>query len=408
MSSIDDESLGTSGTAAEESPSRPRRRRRKRVLGGVVIVVAIAVIAASLISVPYYALTPGTAQTIAPLIIVPSSFNHGHAGSVDLVDVEVTPMRLIDFLWFKLQSNASIISSAEIQGTETNAQYDTEGVLDMEDAQQAAEVVAFAQLGYHVTVTPNGALLYDIIPGSPADEQLQVGDVVTSIDTFKITGPNNLVTALAGRIPGEAIAVGYRSYPTGAARHVSLRLGVWRLQGKAPNQQLVCSPTSVRSPYPIAELIETSGGIALGTKQHPGHPTACLGVVGPEASYAISKLPFAVNLNSEGIVGPSAGLAFTLGLMQKLDAANLTAGLQVAATGTMSVTGAVGAIGGIQQKTAAVRSAGASIFLVPAANYETAKQYAGTKLKVFSVASIAQALAVLKRFGGKIERPSGP
>jgi PDZ domain-containing protein len=133
---------------------------------------------------------------------------------------------------------------------------------------------------------------------------------------------------------------------------------------------------------------------------------ACLGVLGPEQSYAVGKLPIAINLNSEGIVGPSAGLAFTLGLIQKLDTANLTNGHQVAATGTMSVTGQIGPIGGIQQKTIAVRAAGASIFLVPPANYKTAEQYAGPTLKVFSVSSIGQAIKVLERFGGKVERPA--
>jgi PDZ domain-containing protein len=433
VSSLDDESLETSGPAAEapatfgEMPPPsglpvssdgppglsgevppPRRRRRRRVLGIVVIVLAVVVTAASLISVPYYALTPGSAQSVGPLIGVPTSLSHDHGGSVDLVDVEVTPMRLIDFLWFKVQSNSSIISSAAIQGPETNAQYNTEGVLDMEDAQQAAEVVALKQLGYSVTVTPNGVLLYALDPGSPADLQLEVGDVITSVGTTKVTGVVGLTAALAGRTPGQSLRIGYRSYPSGTPKEVSLQMGVWRLQGTGASAQLDCLRPSVHSPYPVAKLVQINGASYLGTKQHPGHATACLGVLGPEASYAISKLPFAINLNSEGIVGPSAGLAFTLGLIQKLDAANLTNGMQVAATGTMSVTGAVGAIGGIQQKTAAVRSAGASIFLVPPANYPMAKQYAGTKLKVFAVSSISKALSVLESFGGKVERPAQP
>jgi len=366
------------------------------------------VIAASLISVPYYALTPGSAQNVAPLIGVPASLGHNHPGSVDLVDVEVTPMKLIDWLWFKLQSNASIISSEAVQGPETNAQYNIEGVLDMKNAQQAAEVVALEQLGYPVTVRPTGVLLYALDPGSPADEQLAVGDVVTSVGTTQVTSPQQLTTALTGRPPGEAITVGYRSYPKGSSQHVSLHMGVWRLQGTGADEQLRCVSTTVHSPYPIAELVQIKGVLYLGSKQHPGHATSCIGVIDPEPSYAISKLPFAVDLSSEGIVGPSAGLAFTLGIMQKVDVANLTGGRQVAATGTMSVTGQVGAIGGIQQKTIAVRSAGASIFLVPQANYQTAEHYAGSKLKVFAVSNITQAIAVLERFGGKVQRPAQP
>jgi PDZ domain-containing protein len=73
----------------------------------------------------------------------------------------------------------------------------------------------------------------------------------------------------------------------------------------------------------------------------------------------------------------------------------------------MSVTGQIGAIGGIQQKTIAVRSSGARIFLVPPANYATAEKYAGSKLKVFAVSTISQALKVLERFGGRIVKPAG-
>jgi Lon-like protease len=432
VSSLDDESLEISGGPAaalvapqdaaspsgaqqvddgsQQLPDKPgpppKRRRRSRILAIAGIVLALAVIVASRISVPYYALTPGSAQNVGPLIGVPVSVNHDHPGSVDLVDVEVTPMKLIDWLWFKLQSNASIISSAAVQGPETNAQYDTEGVLDMADAQQAAEVVALEQLGYHVTVKPNGVLLYALDPGSPADEQLEVGDVVTAVGTTSVTSPLQLTTALAGRKPGDAITISYRPYPHGSARQASLHMGIWRLQGTGANEQLDCVAAGAHSPYPVAELVQIKGVLYLGSKQHPGHSTACIGVIDPEPSYVISKLPFAVNLSSEGIVGPSAGLAFTLGIMQKVDVANLTGGLQVAATGTMSVTGQIGAIGGIEQKTIAVRSAGASIFLVPTANYQTAKHYAGTKLKVFAVSSITQALAVLERFGGRVERPA--
>jgi PDZ domain-containing protein len=367
----------------------------------------VAVIVSAFVNLPYYALTPGTAQNVGLQIGVPSSLYQNHKGSIDLVDVEVTPVRAIDWIYYELDSNASLISSAAIQGPETNAQYDTEGVLDMSDAQQAATVVALTQLGYHVTVTPNGSLVYALDPGSPGEKALQVGDVIVAVAATPVTSPVSLSMALAPYQPGQSVTMTYRPYPKGAPRKVTFNTGVWRLQGTGANQQLACTPTNVKSPWPIAKLLEVKGQTYLGSKQHPGHATACIGVLDAEQSYAISKLPFQVDLNSEGIVGPSAGLAFTLGLMQKLDRGNLTNGLQVAATGTMSVTGQIGAIGGIQQKTIAVRSSGAGIFLVPPANYATAKKYAGSKLKVFAVSTISQALNVLKRFGGRIVKPAG-
>jgi len=142
------------------------------------------------------------------------------------------------------------------------------------------------------------------------------------------------------------------------------------------------------------------------------HPLSCLGIY-PQGSggsavdgtaFKIGPLPVKVDLSSEGIVGPSAGLAFTLGLMQELDPANLTGGLKVAATGTMSIDGTVGDVGGVAQKTVAVRGAGASVFLVPPQEYAVAKAHAGPHLKVYAVSTIDQAIHVLESLGGHIAR----
>jgi len=383
-----------------------RRSRRWKILTIVGIVLAAAILVSSLVSVPYYAITPGSTQSVLPLIEGLGSRAHDHPGSIDLVDVEVTPLRLIDWLYFKLDSNATIYSSEEIQGPETNAQYDTEGVLDMADAQQAASVVALTQLGYHVTVTPNGSLVYALDPGSPAEAALQVGDVIVAVGATKVDSPQALSAALFSYRIGQAVTLRFRPYPSGSPTSITFHTGVWRWQGTGANQQLTCVPATERSPDPIAKLYDDQGVLYLPTKQHRGGATPCIGVIDAEPSYAV-KLPFTVNLNNEGIVGPSAGLAFTLGLMQKLDPANLTGGLKVAATGTMSVTGAVGAIGGIEQKTIAVRASGASIFLVPPDNYAIAKRYAGSRLQVFAVSSISQALAVLEAHGGKVVKVPG-
>ena len=112
-------------------------------------------------------------------------------------------------------------------------------------------------------------------------------------------------------------------------------------------------------------------------------------------------------MNAEGIIGPSAGLAFTLGLISKLDAANLTGGAIVAATGTMSLDGTVGDVGGVAQKTVAVRNAGATIFFVPTpADRKIALQYAGPHLTVIAVSNLSQAITALEQRGGRVVRPA--
>jgi PDZ domain-containing protein len=366
----------------------------------VIILAAVS----SFISLPYYALTPGVSQNVAPLISVPPDLQQHHTGTVSLVDVEETPIRLIDFLWFKLDGQASIVSSAAIQGPETNAQYYTEGVLDMSDAQQAAQVVALRTLGYDVKAANDGALIYAIDPGSPADTSLAVGDVITGIDSTKVVAVQDLTTALDGRSPGSDITVTYRPYPSKPATKTVVRLGAWRYSGRGNNLTIHCVPVTVNTLMPY---IGVSNGAFVPPKAGvSATPAACLGLLQSEQWYHVSNLPFPVNLNSEGIVGPSAGLSFTLGLIQKLNRADLTGGIKVACTGTMSIDGQVGPIGGVEQKTFAVRNAGDKIFLVPAANFAEAKKYEGPDLKVYSVSTIQQAISILESYGGKIVKPA--
>jgi PDZ domain-containing protein len=92
--------------------------------------------------------------------------------------------------------------------------------------------------------------------------------------------------------------------------------------------------------------------------------------------------------------------------MEELDPADLTGGRKVAASGTMSIDGSVGDVGGVAQKTIAVRGAGASVFLVPPQEYSVAKAHAGGRLKVYSVSTIAQAVHILESLGGRIKRIS--
>ena len=80
--------------------------------------------------------------------------------------------------------------------------------------------------------------------------------------------------------------------------------------------------------------------------------------------------------------GPSAGLAFTLTIIDKLSPGDLTGGKNVAVTGTIELDGTVGEVGGVPQKTAAAIDAGAKLFLVPSAEVREAKARAGSAMKV--------------------------
>jgi len=112
------------------------------------------------------------------------------------------------------------------------------------------------------------------------------------------------------------------------------------------------------------------------------------------------KLPFEINIESGRVVGPSAGLAYALELLDLLTPGELTGGSSVAATGELLTDGTVGAIGGVAQKAVTVRRAGIKVFIVPKANEAEARAHAGKNLQVLGVATFGEALKALASLDG--------
>jgi PDZ domain-containing protein len=109
--------------------------------------------------------------------------------------------------------------------------------------------------------------------------------------------------------------------------------------------------------------------------------------------------PVDVTIDSQNIGGPSAGMMFTLEIIDELTPEDLTHGRRIAGTGTINVDGVVGPIGGIRQKVFGAIDAGAEIILVPADNYDEALTAAGDKITVVKVATIEDAIAYLNSLG---------
>ena len=112
--------------------------------------------------------------------------------------------------------------------------------------------------------------------------------------------------------------------------------------------------------------------------------------------------PFDVTIDTGRTGGSSAGLALALGVLDALTAGDLTGGHRVAVSGSIFVTGHVGDVDGIAQKTAAARSAGATHLLVAPRNYDEAAARAGGRLTVLQVATVDEAIAALRGIGGEL------
>ena len=111
------------------------------------------------------------------------------------------------------------------------------------------------------------------------------------------------------------------------------------------------------------------------------------------------RFPFPVKINVGAIGGPSAGLMFALGIVDKLTPGGMTGGRFIAGTGEIAANGTVGPIGGIQQKMAGARAAGATVFLTPAANCPDTAGAVPQGLRLIKVYTLASAVRDLRALG---------
>ena len=107
-----------------------------------------------------------------------------------------------------------------------------------------------------------------------------------------------------------------------------------------------------------------------------------------------------VDIMADGVDGNSAGLAFTLAILDLLTPGELTGGRSIGVTGTIEADGDVGPVGSVDLKAVAMQEAGVDRLLVPAGQGGEAASRAGDALEVVEVATLDEALAVLERLGG--------
>jgi PDZ domain-containing protein len=110
--------------------------------------------------------------------------------------------------------------------------------------------------------------------------------------------------------------------------------------------------------------------------------------------------PMDIEIDTGKVGGPSAGLAFTLAILDRLTPGSLTGGDRMAVTGTIELDGTVGPVGGVDHKTEAAISEGAEVFLVPPEEFEQAKKAARGRIKIEQVQTLDDALAALVAHGG--------
>jgi PDZ domain-containing protein len=276
-----------------------------------------------------------------------------------------------------------VIPGSELLGSTPNeTQFLDQGYLQMTQAQSYATAAALSHLGYSVTSTNAGALVYGIAPNSPAAKVLKVAQVITAVNGKPTQTECALIDSLHGVAPGTTVSL---SVEQSSINDVGTFVG-----GPTVQKSVTLAP-------PPKGLVDTGCG-------PPVQPTAFLGIT--PVTQQDWQFPVKVTVHTENIGGPSAGLAMTLGIIDKLSSGRLTGHHVVAATGTMDPAGNVGDVGGVAQKTVAVEHAGATVFFVPPGELKAAKSKATPQLHVYPVDNLDQVLRILERLGGQV--PANP
>ncbi len=316
-------------------------------------------------TVPYVVLSPGpafdTLGTVGPeagadpVLSIKGAKTYATDGAFNATTVSVTDhVTLFEALQGWVSGSDAVVprelvyppDQSPVETDERNAQ-------DMLQSHDDAIVAAMRILGVKGTVVVTIAV---ITPKGPSEGRLEVGDVLSTVDGEPVADVESLRRLISARTPGEPVRIGYSR------------------NGKADTLTL----STVASPDPKPRAII---GIQAATR---------------------SDFPIKVDIQLRDVGGPSAGLMFALGILDKLRPGSLTGGRIIAGTGEITPDGKVGAIGGIAQKMRGAVRARATVFLVPAANCPEAKGARPDGLTLVKVDTLRDALASLEtlRNGG--------
>ena len=201
-----------------------------------------------------------------------------------------------------------------------------------------------------------------VYEGTPADGVLQPKDEIVSIDGAAVTEAAQVVQAVRGN-------------PVGTAFEIVVR----------------------------RDGVEET--VTLASEPNPDDPDVPYLGIGVSEYYSAG---FPITFTLEDIGGPSAGLMFATGIVDKLTPDDLAAGGHVAGTGTIEPDGTVGPIGGIRQKLAGARDAGATLFLMPADHCAEAAGHVPDGLTVAPVATLEEAIGAIEAYNAEGAVPSCP
>jgi PDZ domain-containing protein len=328
----------------------------------VVFFVGLAVVVAgSLVRLPYAIVSPGptfdalgeetVGGTTEPVITITGLPTYPADGSLRFLTVVISggpghPVDAWDLLGAWLDPARDVYPVDELFAPDASEkQVAEESAIEMESSQEEAKAVALRAIGQHV---PTEVVVASVLATSKAKGLLEEGDRFVSVDGVEATDPDAIRAALQRVEPGHDVTIEVR-------------------RGTANR--------TLKVPTVAGAQGQTAIGVMLGVRH---------------------DFPATVTISAGDVGGPSAGLMFALAIYDKLTPGSLTKNHAIAGTGTINEAKQVGPIGGIRQKLAGAKDAGASYFLAPAANCPEVTGHIPDDLNVFKVGTFDEALTAVE------------
>jgi Lon-like protease len=314
----------------------------------VALAFALAIVG-GWVRLPYYAVGPGPAREVEPLITIERRTTYQSAGKLIMTTVSeyrVTPLLALQ-AW--IDPNLALKKRSDLfQPGSTQQQEQQRAISQMDQSKIDAAFVVLRRLTSYPKRHGSGALIEGVQPGCPAEGRLFSGDLVTAINGTTVMSNKD-----ASKVLDDVASASPITFHVSAA-------------GQTHDVTVVRTHCSANVDRPIV-------GIQM-----------------------VNPFPFPLSISSGEIGGPSAGLMWSLGLYDLLTPGDLTGGRTIAGTGTIGLDGTVGPIGGIEDKVVGAERAGATVFLAPKDNMTDLNGVDTGSMKVVPVGSFDDALRYLR------------
>ena len=310
---------------------------------------------------PYIIYQPGSADEVKPMIMVKEG-DTTERGTFMMTTVSASYANIALLALSSFNPNAEVDKKQSRLGEKSKEEYAAQQLFYMSDSQSSAVEAAYEQAHIPYRIQTEYLFVFSTQKDNSNSQYFQPGDKVIEVDSDPVLDTVDLATLLNSKKVGDIVSVKLER-----AGHV--------LEEKVPLVSIKDSETNTSRP---------GLGVMIGTMQK-----------------VTAKDPKKqVEFVSTKVGGPSAGLMFTMEIYNQLTPGDLTKGYRVAGTGTISVDGKVGPIGGVKHKIVAADREKAQLFFVPKDNYDEAKAKAdeiGTKIKLIPVSTLEDALKYMEK-----------